>query len=70
MTNEAKMIVSCIARMKQQESYSVIIQVLRGEDSDYIRYCDYNQLSTHGIMKTIRHLNSVILWMNCDSKDF
>ena len=51
MTNEAKMIVSCIARMKQQESYSVIIQVLRGEDSDYIRYCDYNQLSTHGIMK-------------------
>src|SRR5699024_988129 len=40
MTNEAKMIVSCIARMKQQESYSVIIQVLRGEDSDYIRYCD------------------------------
>ncbi|PTF05598.1 DNA helicase RecQ, partial [Staphylococcus cohnii] len=51
MTNEAKMIVSCIARMKQQESYSVIIQVLRGEDSDYIRYCDYNQLTTHGIMK-------------------
>ncbi|UXS60437.1 DNA helicase RecQ [Staphylococcus ureilyticus] len=51
MTNEAKMIVSCIARMKQQESYSVIIQVLRGEDSDYIHYCDYNQLSTHGIMK-------------------
>ncbi|MEX5914985.1 DNA helicase RecQ [Staphylococcus ureilyticus] len=51
MTYEAKMIVSCIARMKQQESYSVIIQVLRGEDSDYIRYCDYNQLSTHGIMK-------------------
>lgn len=51
MTNEAKMIVSCIARMKQKESYSVIIQVLRGEDSDYIRYCDYNELSTHGIMK-------------------
>ena len=51
MTDEAKMIVSCIARMKQQESYSVIIQVLRGEESDYIRYCDYHQLSTHGIMK-------------------
>ena len=51
MTNEAKMIVSCIARMKQKESYSVIIQVLRGEESDYIRYCDYNELSTHGIMK-------------------
>ncbi|MCD8827415.1 DNA helicase RecQ [Staphylococcus gallinarum] len=51
MTNEAKMIVSCIARMKQKESYSVIIQVLRGEDTDYIRYCEYNKLSTHGIMK-------------------
>ena len=51
MTNEAKMIVRCIARMKQKESYSVIIQVLRGEDTDYIRYCEYNKLSTHGIMK-------------------
>ena len=34
-----------------KESYSVIIQVLRGEDTDYIRYCEYNKLSTHGIMK-------------------
>ncbi|MGK8516378.1 DNA helicase RecQ [Staphylococcus arlettae] len=51
MTDEAKMIISCIARMKQQESYSVIIQVLRGETSDYIKYCDYDQLSTHGLMK-------------------
>ena len=38
MTQEAKMIISCIARMKQQESYSVIIQVLRGESTDYIKY--------------------------------
>ncbi|MBF7017662.1 DNA helicase RecQ [Staphylococcus durrellii] len=51
MTHEAKMIISCIARMKQQESYSVIIQVLRGEITDYIRYCEYDKLSTHGIMK-------------------
>lgn len=51
MTHEAKMIISCIARMNQQENYSVIIQVLRGEETDYIRYCDYNTLSTHGIMK-------------------
>ncbi len=36
MTQDAKMIISCIARMKQQESYSVIIQVLRGESTDYI----------------------------------
>lgn len=52
MTSEAKMIISCVARMRQQESYSVIIQVLRGEITDYIKYNDYNQLTTHGIMKS------------------
>ncbi|MDU4450964.1 MAG: RQC domain-containing protein, partial [Staphylococcus lugdunensis] len=51
MTKEAKMIVSCVARMRQQENYSVIIQVLRGEQSDYIKYNHYDQLSTYGIMK-------------------
>lgn len=52
MTREAKMIISCVARMRQQESYSVIIQVLRGEITDYIKYNDYNQLTIHGIMKS------------------
>lgn len=52
MTREAKMIISCVARMRQQESYSVIIQVLRGETTDYIKYNDYDQLTTHGIMKS------------------
>ncbi|MGC9615475.1 DNA helicase RecQ [Staphylococcus pasteuri] len=52
MTREAKMIISCVARMREQESYSVIIQVLRGEITDYIKYNDYNQLTTHGIMKS------------------
>lgn len=51
MTREAKMIISCIARMKQQESYSVIIQVLRGENTDYIKYNQYDTLTTHGLMK-------------------
>ncbi len=51
MTQEAKMIISCIARMKQQESYSVIIQVLRGESTDYIKNKGYDQISTHGLMK-------------------
>lgn len=51
MTQEAKMIISCIARMKQQESYSVIIQVLRGEITDYIKFSHYDQLTTHGLMK-------------------
>lgn len=51
MTEEAKMILSCVILMQQQESYSVLIQVLRGEASDYIQHRQYNQLSTHGIMK-------------------
>ncbi|MCH4475268.1 DNA helicase RecQ [Staphylococcus haemolyticus] len=51
MTQEAKMIISCIARMRQKESYSVIIQVLRGETSDYIKYNDYDKLTTYGLMK-------------------
>ena len=45
------MIISCIARMRQQENYHVIIQVLRGELSDYIKYNHYHQLTTHGLMK-------------------
>ena len=52
MTREAKMIISCVARMRQQESYSVIIQVLRGETTDYIKYNDSDQWTTHGIMKS------------------
>lgn len=52
MTNEAKKIVSCIVRMRQKETYGVIIQVLRGETSDYVRYNQYDQLSTFGIMKS------------------
>ena len=29
----------------------MIIQVLRGEITDYIKYNDYDQLTTHGLMK-------------------
>ncbi|MBI5974034.1 DNA helicase RecQ [Staphylococcus canis] len=51
MTKEAKMIISCVARLKQSESYQVVIQVLRGETTDYIKYQNYDSLSTYGIMK-------------------
>lgn len=51
MTKEAKMIISCIIRMQQQERVGTVIQVLRGETTDYIRHCDYHQISTHGLMK-------------------
>lgn len=52
MTDEAKKIISCIVRMRQQETYGVIIQVLRGEMSDYVKYNQYDELSTFGIMKS------------------
>ena len=68
MTREAKMIISCIARMKQQESYSVIIQVLRGEITDYIKYNDYDQLTTHGLMKDYTTSELAHLMMNYDLK--
>ncbi|MBA8761053.1 DNA helicase RecQ [Staphylococcus coagulans] len=51
MTNEAKMIVSCVARLRQNESYQTVIQVLRGEKTDYIRHHAFEALSTYGIMK-------------------
>ncbi|MCU5745808.1 DNA helicase RecQ [Staphylococcus sp. SQ8-PEA] len=62
MTKEAMMIVSCIVRMKQQENYNVVIQVLRGERTDYITRCEYSKLSTHGLMKeyTTAELNHLI----------
>lgn len=52
MTDEAKKIISCIVCMRQQETYGVIIQVLRGETSDYVKYNQYDELSTFGIMKS------------------
>lgn len=62
MTNEAKMIISCIVRLKQKERYQVVIQVLRGETTDYLKYQQYDQLSTYGIMKeyTTSELNHLI----------
>lgn len=51
MTKEAKMIISCVVRLNQQESYQTVIQVLRGEQSDYIQHQGFSDLSTYGIMK-------------------
>lgn len=51
MTKEAKMIISGVARLRQQEGYQTVIQVLRGEVSDYIRHQGYENLSTYGLMK-------------------
>lgn len=51
MTQEAKMIISCVIRLGQKEGYQTVIQVLRGEHSDYIKRQNYDALSTYGLMK-------------------
>ncbi|ALN78006.1 DNA helicase RecQ [Staphylococcus agnetis] len=51
MTKEAKMIVSCVIRLGQKEGYQTVIQVLRGETSDYLNHNQFYTLSTYGIMK-------------------
>lgn len=51
MTTEAQKILSCIARLKQQEKRNMIIQVLRGEESAQIKSLGYEELSTYGILK-------------------
>lgn len=51
MTTEAQKILSCIARLKQQEKRNMIIQVLRGEKSTQITSLGYEELSTYGILK-------------------
>ena len=51
MTKEAKMIISCVIRLGQKEGYQTVIQVLRGERSDYIKRQNYDVLSTYGLMK-------------------
>ncbi|UEX89771.1 DNA helicase RecQ [Staphylococcus ratti] len=52
MTKEAKMIISCVIRLGQKEGYQTVIQVLRGEESDYLKHQNYEGLSTYGIMKS------------------
>lgn len=52
MTQEAKMIISCVIRLGQKEGYQTVIQVLRGEHSDYIKRQNYDALSTYGLMKS------------------
>ncbi|GGI39295.1 DNA helicase RecQ [Mammaliicoccus stepanovicii] len=51
MTTEAQKILSCIARLKQNEKRNMIIQVLRGEETNQISNLGYNELSTYGILK-------------------
>ena len=51
MTQEAQKIISCVARLGQRETYQTVIQVLRGEQSDYIQHQGFAEVSTYGIMK-------------------
>ncbi|WP_392450018.1 DNA helicase RecQ [Staphylococcus massiliensis] len=51
MTREAQKIISCICRLGQKETYNTVIQVLRGETSDYIQHSGFDKVTTFGLMK-------------------
>ncbi|MBQ7295663.1 MAG: DNA helicase RecQ [Clostridia bacterium] len=50
VTVPAQMIFSCIKRVEEKESLSVIADILKGEKTPYIEEKDYDSLSTFAIM--------------------
>lgn len=57
ITTQAKMILSCVARMHERLGYfmgiSTVIQVLRGKEDKRILSLGLDKLSTYGLMKTV-----------------
>ncbi len=51
ITLESQKILSCIYRMGERFGGNVVVDVLRGSNSQRIRSFKFNQLSTYGIMK-------------------
>ena len=50
VTVQAQKIFSCIRRVKEKESSQVIVDILKGKETDYIISKAYNELSVFGIM--------------------
>ncbi len=50
VTVQAQKIFSCIRRVKENESAQVIVDILKGKETDYILEKAYNELSVYGIM--------------------
>lgn len=51
VTVQAQMIFSCIKRVDEKENAEIISDVLKGDETDYIKEKGYDKLSTFGIMK-------------------
>ena len=50
-TVTAQKILSCVARTEQRFGVGHVVDVLAGADTDMIRRCRHNQLSTYGLLK-------------------
>ena len=50
VTLQAQKIFSCIRRVKEKESAQVIVDILKGKETDYILSKEYDKLSVYGIM--------------------
>lgn len=50
VTQKAQMVLSCVIRMGQRYGTSLIIDVLRGANTDRIRTEGFNRLSTYGLL--------------------
>ncbi len=50
VTVPAQMIFSCIKRVEEKESFQVIADILKGDETPYIKEKGYDKLSTYGIM--------------------
>lgn len=50
VTLQAQKIFSCIRRVKEKESSQVIVDILKGKETEYILSKEYNNLSVFGIM--------------------
>ncbi|MBO5936985.1 MAG: DNA helicase RecQ [Clostridia bacterium] len=50
VTLQAQKIFSCIRRVKEKESEQVIVDILKGNETEYITEKGYNELSVFGIM--------------------
>ena len=50
VTIQAQKIFSCIRRVKEKETQQVVVDILKGNETDYISAQAYNELSVFGIM--------------------
>ena len=50
VTVPAQMIFSCIKRVEEKESFQVVADILKGDETPYIKEKGYDKLTTYGIM--------------------